>query len=95
MSEHINYKYIINSSTTSEEKVQALKPIREKFVNLKFFFEFFLEEDNLTILYVTSASLQHAFNDAGSTYNSYYLNSLTDLKTYYDLTGTLIDYSTT
>jgi len=94
MSEHINYKYIIHSSTTSEEKVQTLKPIREKFVNLKFFFEFLLEEDNTTILYVTNTAWQHAFNDSGKTYNTYYLNSLTDLKTYYDLTGTLIDYST-
>ncbi len=96
MPKKFNYKYIINKTTTTKQKTEALENIRQNMPDVSFCFRYVLVEENKTILCATNRNWSSMFDTTGCiTKNIFYLNDINELKTYYDLTGSLLDYSTT
>lgn len=93
MSKKFNYKYIINKTTTAKEKTEALKDIKN-IPNINLCFEFILPEKNRTVLSVANTSWISMLNTEIHNQNTFYINDINELKTYYELTGSLLDYST-
>lgn len=95
MSEKFNYEYIINKTTTTKQKTKALENIRQNMPDVSFCFRYVLVEENKTVLCATNRNWSSMFDTAGRyEQNIFYLNDINELKTYYDLTGSLLDYST-
>lgn len=93
MPKKFNYKYIINKTSTAKEKTEALKDIKN-IPNINLCFEFTLPEENRTVLSVANTSWISMLNTEIHNPNIFYINDINELKTYYDLTGSLLDYST-